>query len=214
MMVKKNLKILTNKKLIIFDLDGVIINSKKNMFLAWSSVRYELKTKISFKKYFTFIGLPFYQILNKINFEKNYEKAHFFYNKAAIKNQDKIKLYPGAKKIVNELYKKRTICLVTSKSKIRTKKILKKFNLKFNYIFCPEDFTPFKPNPKIIINLKNELNLNLSEIVYIGDMPIDQKFAKRAGVDFIHASYGYGKQVKLKNRIHDLKELNNKIFKT
>ena len=213
-MVKKNLKSLNSKKLIIFDLDGVIINSKESMSLAWSSVRRELKSKISFKKYFDCIGLPFFQILKKIEFDKEYDKAHFIYNKTAIDNQNKIKLYPGAKKIINDLYKKKITCLVTSKSKIRTKKILKKFNLKFNYIFCPEDFTPFKPNPKIIINLKNKLNLNLSEIVYIGDMPIDQKFAKRAGVDFIHASYGYGKHVKLKNRIHDLKELNNKIFKT
>ena len=63
-------------------------------------------------------------------------------------------------------------------------------------MFCPEDFSPFKPDPKIITNLKNKLNLNLSEIVYIGDMPIDRKFARLAGVDFIHASYGYGKKVK------------------
>ena len=41
-MVKKNLKSLNSKKLIIFDLDGVIINSKESMSLAWSSVRREL----------------------------------------------------------------------------------------------------------------------------------------------------------------------------
>ena len=77
-----------------------------------------------------------------------------------------------------------------------------------------EVFSESSSKKRRLINFSNsDLNLNLSEIVYIGDMPIDQKFAKRAGVDFIHASYGYGKQVKLKNRIHDLKELNNKIFK-
>ena len=65
-MVKKNLKSLNSKKLIIFDLDGVIINSKESMSLAWSSVRRELKSKISFKKYFDCIGLPFFQILKKI----------------------------------------------------------------------------------------------------------------------------------------------------
>ena len=43
---------------------------------------------------------------------------------------------------------------VTSKSKTRTKKILKTFNLKFNHIFCPEDVYPFKPHPKIILRLK------------------------------------------------------------
>ena len=213
-MVKKNLRILANKKLIIFDFDGVIIDSKTNMSLAWNSVCRELSSKVLFTTYFKNIGFPFNEILKKIKFEKNFRSANFLYNKAALDNQHRIKLFAGAKKIVNQLHKKKIICLVTSKSRQRTKMLIKKFKLKFDYVFCPEDFSPFKPDPKIITNLKNKLNLNLSEIVYIGDMPIDQKFAKRAGVDFIHASYGYGKQVKLKNRIHDLKELNNKIFKT
>jgi phosphoglycolate phosphatase len=213
MTVKKNLRILANKKLIIFDFDGVIIDSKKNMSLAWNSVCRELSSKVLFATYFKNIGLPFNEILKKIKFEKNFRSANFLYNKAAVDNQHRIKLFAGAKKIVNQLHKKKIICLVTSKSRQRTKTLIKKFKLKFDYVFCPEDFSPFKPNPKIITNLKNKLNLNLSEIVYIGDMPIDRKFAKLAGVDFIHASYGYGKKVKYGNSVRDLKDLYNKLFK-
>ena len=211
-MVNKKLKSLNNKKLIIFDLDGVIINSKESMSLAWSSVRRELKTKISFKKYFDFIGLPFFQILKKIKFDKDYNKAHFIYNKTAIYNQSKIKLYPGAKKIINELYKKKITCLVTSKSKIRTKKILKKFNLKFDYIFCPEDIKPFKPDPNIIIKLKKKLKIDLADIIYIGDTLIDSKFAKKGGIDYLHASYGYGKKNKNDNYVKSLKNLHSQIL--
>lgn len=212
-MGKINLNILYKKKLIIFDLDGVIINSKETMSLAWNSVRKELKTKISFKKYFNCIGLPFYLILKKINFEKNHKKAALVYNKACIKNQSKIKLYPGAKKIINDLYKKKITCLVTSKSKIRTKKLLKKFSLKFNYVFCPEDIHPFKPHPKIILKLKKKHNLNLSDIIYIGDTKIDSEFAKRGRIEYLHASYGYGKKNKFDNDVKSLKDLHYNFMK-
>ena len=51
-------KIIKRKKIIIFDLDGVIIDSKKNMKI---SGRFIVKNnlKIDFKNYFSFIGLPF-----------------------------------------------------------------------------------------------------------------------------------------------------------
>ena len=212
-MEKKILKSLNSKKLIIFDLDGVIIDSKKNMSLAWNAVRRELKTKISFKKYFDCIGLPFFQILKKIKFDKDYNKAYYVYNKTAINYQNKIKLYPGAKKIINDLYKKKITCLVTSKNKIRTKKILKKFNLKFSYVFCPEDILPFKPHPKIIFILQKKHNLNLSDIIYIGDTKIDREFAKRGHIEYLHALYGYGKKNKFDNHVKNLKDLHYNIMK-
>ena len=46
MLSKNKLSLLDKKKLIIFDFDGVIIDSKINMSLAWNSVRKQLKTKI------------------------------------------------------------------------------------------------------------------------------------------------------------------------
>ena len=52
MLSKNKLSLLNEKKLIIFDFDGVIIDSKINMSLAWNTVRRELKTKILFKNYF------------------------------------------------------------------------------------------------------------------------------------------------------------------
>ena len=49
-----------NKKgLIIFDLDGVLINSEQNMSYAWSQTCKKLKLKISFNKYKKYVGLGF-----------------------------------------------------------------------------------------------------------------------------------------------------------
>ena len=43
---------INNIELIIFDLDGVLINSKNNMKIAWSDVRKKFNIKNKFSEYF------------------------------------------------------------------------------------------------------------------------------------------------------------------
>ena len=46
-------------KTIIFDLDGVLIDTKENMRLSWEQVRKKLNINQKFDDYFKNIGLPF-----------------------------------------------------------------------------------------------------------------------------------------------------------
>lgn len=41
-----------SKKLIIFDLDGVLIDSRENMKEAWAAVVEKTKTSVEFEEYF------------------------------------------------------------------------------------------------------------------------------------------------------------------
>ena len=93
-------------KLIIFDLDGVLIDSKENMKLSWLSVKKKFNLKQSFKKYFENIGLPFFDILKRIGIKNQKENIQKLYNKKSIKNFNKIKLYPNVKKTLIYLKKK------------------------------------------------------------------------------------------------------------
>ena len=63
------------KKLIIFDLDGVIPDSKENMRVSWNAVNKSLNLKISFKKYFDKIGMPFEDILKKLRINRMFLKS-------------------------------------------------------------------------------------------------------------------------------------------
>ena len=45
--------------LVIFDLDGVLINSKKNMRAAWDVVRQKYAIEKTFKEYSKFVGYTF-----------------------------------------------------------------------------------------------------------------------------------------------------------
>ena len=58
------------KKIFIFDLDGVLINSKINMRYAWNYSRKQNNLNVSFSEYFENIGTPFVNILNKIKIKK------------------------------------------------------------------------------------------------------------------------------------------------
>ena len=92
-----------NIKLVLFDLDGVLIDSKKNMQISWSAVQKDFGIKIPFKNYFKNIGLPFKEILKKLFIKKNLNKIERTYNKESISHFSKIKLYPGVNKTLKDL---------------------------------------------------------------------------------------------------------------
>ena len=60
-----------NKKLAIFDLDGVLIDSIPNMRYALKHTSSFLKLKLSFYKYKKYIGLPFEEIMKNMGVKKN-----------------------------------------------------------------------------------------------------------------------------------------------
>ena len=66
-------------KLILFDLDGVIFDTKINMRLSWEKVRKIFKIKNSFNNYFKYIGLPFEVILKRLGIKKKADKDHKIY---------------------------------------------------------------------------------------------------------------------------------------
>ena len=184
---------LLKKKLIIFDLDGVLIDSKKNMYFAWKSVKKKYNIKIPFNKYFRHVGKPFQVILKKIGIKKNLKLIEKEYSNSSIKNFNKIKLYKNVKKIINLLNKNKEFitAIVTSKSKSRTFKILKLFNLKVNYVQCPEKNLRGKPYPDQIIKVVKKFKIKKKNCYFIGDTVFDKKSANKSKITFILANYGY-----------------------
>ena len=198
-----------NIKIIIFDLDGVLLNSKINMKYAWNFAKKKNNLKISFEKYFENIGTPFENILNKLNVNKNQLSIQRSFKEGSLININKIKVYPNVKKVLKNLKdKKYLIGILTSKDKKRSLKILKKFKLihLFDFIECPNKIIRGKPYPDHILKVLKNFSVQPKNVTYVGDMYSDYLTAKRAKVNFIFAKYGYG-HVKKTNSIKKIDEL-------
>ncbi len=204
------------KKLLIFDLDGVLINSEKSMILSWNSVRREHNLKQTFESYRKYIGLEFQTLLKKLKIKTKLRQIELSYRKNAIQNHNKITCYPNVNIILNKLSKKYYLAIYTSKEKIRTKQILKKFfsNIKFLFVQSPKKNYKSKPNPSLLLDILKKKNIHVNECIYIGDTLIDKKFARNSKIDFIYASYGqYYKKMHHKYCIKEFKDLPEVIKK-
>jgi phosphoglycolate phosphatase len=175
----------------IFDLDGVIFDSKKNMSLAWEATKYKFRLKASFKTYFQNIGKPFDEILKSLKIQPSKNIANC-YKENSLKHISKIKLYPNVIKILNLLNKKKIkFSIVTSKDRVRTLFLLNKFKIKPYSVHCPRKNILGKPNPDMLISAIKKSKIKNIQTCYVGDTHIDRKAAKNANIDFIFANYGY-----------------------
>ena len=190
------------KKLILFDFDGVLFDSEKNMQLSWNAVMKKFFIKKNFAYYKKFIGLPFKKILLNLDIKSRHKEIEEYYQKNSIKYLNMIKPYPGVIKTLERQKNKRVLLGIwTSKHKKRVDKILKKYDLRFDIILTPQKKIRGKPYPDQVKKCLKKLKLLNKYVTFVGDMKSDKIAAKNANINFIFASYGFGK-LKEKNIIN------------
>lgn len=197
-------------KLIIFDLDGVLIDSLKNMEFAWNSACKKKNLVIAFDKYKKLIGLPFLEILKSLKINRKYHSSlKNSYNHFSLKKKKLIKIKEEDFTFLKKLKKNGiNLGLFTSKNSSRSKKILGKKIRLFNYFSFPEDTIRGKPYPDGLNKIIKESKIKKSEILYVGDTIFDYQSAKSAKIKYLHANWGYQKtNDKQVNKLLSLKSL-------
>lgn len=194
------------KKLYVFDLDGVLIDSKKNMQKSWEQVQHHFGITNPFEEYFGHIGIPFHDILDKMGIIVSQDDIKRVYDRTSLVNLGEIEFYDGVHETLSKIRKRGCkTAIVTSKSWDRTEKILLHLP-QFDYVGCPTKEFRGKPAPDHLFSAMAYCNVDKEDTVYIGDMNADYECAKRAGVDFIFAEYGYG-DIECDMKISDIKSL-------
>ena len=180
-------------KLLLFDMDGVLIDSKKNMELSWSAVQSTFELNIHFDKYFELIGRPFNDIMAELGLSDQADKIKSVYDVASSCRVDLIDIYSDCIDVVKKIKEMGVrVGVVTSKDETRTLEIIKMLDVLFDVIECPNAKSRGKPSPDPIFRAMLKCQMDPFDTVYIGDMDVDMKAANRAGIDYIHADWGYG----------------------
>ena len=181
------------KRLILFDLDGVLINSKENMRQSWEVVLDRTNISRPFEDYFALIGRPFKDIMRRLDITSNVEKIEDIYTAASLNLIHQITFFPRVEETLTQLYKQKVkIGIVTSKNAKRVKFILDRLDVNFTVVQCPCIQLRGKPAPDHILMAMARSSEDPSNTLFVGDTITDWQAADRAGIDYIHANWGYG----------------------
>ena len=198
-----------NKKLLIFDVDGTVWDSERDVFLAFNHTLQTLAgfeiTKEEFQKLAGLsLGTMFERVLpeDKKALAGEYEKAYKKYYIDEGHFTDATVLFDNVKETIDKFKDKGFyMAVASSKPKRILDKMVSYFNLEgFNYVLGTEESNfKHKPDPEIIYYIMEQLNVSKEDAVIIGDSKSDILAGKNAGIDTVAVTYGYDKTENLIN---------------
>lgn len=179
-------------KVLIFDMDGTLIDTDEIIYKTWSELFLEYKPKdyvIDREVVRTFSGPPVEQSINFAFPEMDKAFVLKEYRKRTAKYYDTcLKMFPGELEIIHKLHDEGYIFAVaTSKNKEMTIKCLEKYGIKdyFSYILTSSDPFKHKPDPVMLNYIINKLGVSKEEVMMIGDTKFDYLASKNAGTKCI-----------------------------
>ena len=194
-----------NKKyeLVIFDLDGTLIDSLPYHFLAFKDLMLEYGIRIDDKHLKKLIGMSTNDILKdlkkKYKFKERIqdlrEERRFHYFKF-LGNRNII--FPQVRAALKKLHSSCQLAIATGSSKIiLTHSTDKSFQELFDCIVSINDVRKGKPDPDELFLAARKLHAVPKKCLVVGDSIYDAIAAKSGGMDFIGVTTGYNKRQKL-----------------
>ena len=185
-------------KIIIFDFDGVILDSENSHFIAFNEGLKNLNVNISEDEYYSkYISLDDRGVITNVINDKNISVTNEEID-MIIKNKndyfesrliDNSKLFPGVEELIIQLSKNFVLSIGSGANRSEIIKTLKNNNIYdyFEIIVSADEVNNPKPNPetynRVLDNINTDFNIN--EIIVIEDSPGGIEAAKSAGLKCI-----------------------------
>ncbi|MGE5632551.1 MAG: HAD-IA family hydrolase [Caulobacteraceae bacterium] len=192
-------------KAVVFDLDGVIINSlqvqREAFFESYRKVVGEGSP--SFEEFLSHSGDSLNNILRKMKLPLQMLDV---YKEISNKRLHLVEVYDGITKLLETLRNEGYSCgLCTGKDRDRTLKILEHLGIRscFDTIVCSDDVEYPKPHPQSLLLAINKLSVPTEKTVFVGDARNDILCAKAAGVKCIAVTWGDIKKEVLESELPD-----------
>lgn len=177
---------------VIFDLDGVLIDSEPLMRLAFAYSYQQIVGEGTppIEAYLEHMGESFPRIMDHLNLPHTMWEP---YKEFSQRQVAQIKLFPGSRAILEWARSAQLkLGLLTGKDRVRTLQILNHFGLLsfFDSTIASDQLDQPKPHPDGVLRMLNELGCPARDCVMVGDGVNDIISAQRAGVKAAAITWG------------------------
>lgn len=189
-------------KAVIFDMDGVLVDSEHHHHKSEIATFKHFGVEIDPNLNRQFKGLPlkkhFSSLIEKLNLDTSLDdllaKQNQFLEKVF---STEASLFNNVEQVLKELSSKYKIALATSSERRFVKIVLKRFGIAkyFQVVVTANDITKGKPDPEIFLKAANLLGFKPEECVVVEDSSAGMQAAKSAGMTLIAHKVDHNKEL-------------------
>ena len=184
-----------NIKLIIFDLDGTLVDAYSAIIRSFNYTMQKLKiSKKSDLVIRRAVGWGDEELLGPFINPGDLKKALAVYRRHHKRSLlEGSRLFPGARQILDALKKKGYKLAIASNRPTRFSWIIirhLKLDKYFSFVLCKDRLKYGKPHPEILNRIRQKFSLKASQAIYVGDMVIDAQAGRRAGIKTVIVTTG------------------------
>lgn len=194
-------------KLVIFDLDGTLLNTIADLAAStnFALSHYGFPTHKE-EEYKFFVGNGINKLFERALPEGQRDEENVMKIRSQFvpyydaHNADLSKPYPGMNELLRELQEAgMKIAVASNKYQAAAVKLVKQFfpDIDFAAILGQRDGVPSKPDPTIVNEISGLSGIGKKDIVYIGDSCVDMETGKNAGVRTVGVSWGFRPKAEL-----------------
>ncbi|MFL9835917.1 HAD family hydrolase [Flavobacterium sp. ST-75] len=179
-------------KTVIFDMDGVIVDTEPVHHFAYYQHFKHLNIEVTHEMYASFTGNSTKNVYQKLKdtFDLEHEVEHLVQTKRSLFNdafdvKEDLDLLPGVRELIVDLHGNGIqLILASSASKVTIERVFNRFGLHqyFTHIVSGEDFPKSKPHPAIFEHAASLSVAPKEECIVIEDSTNGIKAAKGAGI--------------------------------
>lgn len=187
-------------ELIIFDLDGTLIDSKLDLAHAVNAARAHMGLKaLDNELVYSYVGngapVLMRRALGPSASEEDVQKAlDFFLRYYGEHKLDFTRLYPGVREALDQLREEGARMAVLTNKPVRiSQAIIDGLGLHDHFfrVYGGNSFEQKKPDPVGVFKLMEETGVEAGQTLMVGDSAVDVRTARNAGIQVAGVSYGF-----------------------